>query len=125
VSQCASKVQGAGDQRQQAQVAAMGAQFVGFFEDVIPVDRNADFGRGPVALVMDDIGLRDGEALEIMEARIIAQIFPRRVFTVQRVEPKSKINHAPPHAILRSEVAGIPLDFSFSTVQAPLKVGRV
>ncbi|BCH17861.1 hypothetical protein MesoLjLa_47120 [Mesorhizobium sp. L-2-11] len=49
---------------------------------------------------MDDLDLRLGETLQLMKGWIVAQILPRRIFTVQRIQPECEIDHTIPRARL-------------------------
>ncbi|OWK20692.1 hypothetical protein AJ88_26930 [Mesorhizobium amorphae CCBAU 01583] len=89
------------DNDKQAQVTAMAAQFFRLVEHGRPVDRNGGFDRLVVTL-LDDLDLGFGEPLDLVKGRIVAQISPRRVFTVQRIQPECEINHTnPQQAALR------------------------
>ncbi len=51
-----------------------------------------------VVTLLDDLDLGFGEALDLVKRRIVAQISPRRIFTVQRIKPECEINHTQPPA---------------------------
>src|SRR5262245_45192859 len=72
----------------------MGPEFFSPLEDGGPVDGYAYLGCRPVAFVVNDFDLGLGQPLQLVEAGIVAQIFSRRIRTVQGAEPESKINHA-------------------------------